>query len=91
MESDASRIRTLFPSAPDASLTAENKDLVDRVLSRLPPEYRLILVLRETQGLNYEELAATLDCSLDAVKSRLKRARQALEEILRHFLEPRTV
>lgn len=88
LESEGGQIRAIIPSDPDSSLAAENRDLVHRVLNQLPPDYRLMLVLRETQGLSYEELAETLDCSLDSVKSKLKRARQALEEILRHFLKP---
>jgi RNA polymerase sigma-70 factor (ECF subfamily) len=80
-------IERLMPSTPDGSAALEDKDLVDRVLGCLSPEHRLILTLREVQGLDYRELTQTLDCSLDAVKSRLKRARQSFEEQLRHFLK----
>ena len=66
----------------------EDADLVRRALAALPDDHRVILVLREVQGLTYAELTEALECSLDAVKSRLRRARQGLEESLRHFLGP---
>jgi RNA polymerase sigma-70 factor (ECF subfamily) len=87
LEEHGDAVEHLLGSEPDASLTQEQRDLVARVLGGLSPEHRLILTLRETQGLDYKELTETLDCSLDAVKARLRRARIAFEEIARHFLE----
>ncbi len=75
-------------SEPDSSAVFENKDLVRRVLERLSPEHRVVLVLKETQGLSYLEMSKALDCTIDAVKGRLKRARAELGEIARHFEEP---
>ncbi len=69
----------------------EDRDLVDRVLSCLSPEERAVLLLREKEQLSYLEIADVLDCSLDAVKARLRRARQALNEKLRHFMERENV
>jgi len=87
-EGEERRVRELFAAQPEAPVSEEDADLLERVLARLPEDYRLILTLREIQGLDYKELAETLDCSLDAVKARLKRARQRLEAIARHFSEP---
>lgn len=84
-------VERLIPAAPDQSAALEDQDLVRRVLDLLPEDHRLILTLRETQGLDYKELMAALDCSLDAVKSRLKRARQGFSELARHFLEEKDV
>lgn len=70
---------------PAPSPDSEGRDLLERALAALPPDYRLILVLREVQGLSYEEAAEAMECSLDSVKARLRRAREALEERLRHF------
>lgn len=64
---------------------AEAADLAARVLGALSPEYRLILTLRDGQGLSYEEIMAVMDCTLDSVKARLRRAREAALERLRHF------
>lgn len=74
---------TKEPAEPrDAS---EEKELVARALSRLPEDYRLILTLREMEGLSYTKLTEVLDCTMDAVKARLRRARQSFEEELRHI------
>jgi RNA polymerase sigma-70 factor (ECF subfamily) len=77
------------PAAPERS--ADDVDLVQRVLAQLSPEYRMILTLREVQGLSYEEIAAAMDCSLDSVKARLQRARKDFADRLRHFLDPLSV
>ncbi len=58
----------------------------EELLQALRPEYREILALREVAGLRYDEIAASLKCSLDSVKARLRRAREELQEKARHFL-----
>lgn len=52
--------------------------LVEWLLSNLPLKQRVCLVLREIQGLNYKEIAQTLKININTVRSRLKRAREAL-------------
>ncbi len=74
-------------ASQDPHTVVANADLVQRALAQLSPDYRLILTLREVEGLSYQELADTLRCSLDAVKAKLRRARQALLERVRHFLD----
>lgn len=81
LEAQGERVSDLLKEpSPHAALEAQ--DLVGRVLDLLSPEYRLVLVLRETQGLSYEEICAATGDSLDSVKARLKRARAELEEKL---------
>jgi RNA polymerase sigma-70 factor (ECF subfamily) len=66
-------------STPDRELT--RKELGSRLkaaIQRLPFEQRTALVLREVQGLRYEEIAFSLGLPVGTVKSRLTRARQAL-------------
>ena len=76
---------------PDPSRALEDRDLALKALSALPPDYRLVLALRELEGLSYEEIAEASGSSLDSVKARLRRARVELEDRLRHFLRPRDV
>jgi RNA polymerase sigma-70 factor (ECF subfamily) len=55
---------------------------LQELIATLAPEFRLTLVLREIQGLTYEEIAEQLECSLGTVKSRISRARNYLKEKL---------
>ncbi len=67
--------------SPEESMErSELQRAVQKCLNTLTDEQRLILVMREMQGLSYEEIAASLDCSLGTVKSRLNRSRQALKQ-----------
>lgn len=61
---------------------SEFNAMVGGALNRLSPEYRTVLVLREMEGYNYDEIAALLDCSLGTVKSRINRGRKALKKEL---------
>ena len=65
--------------SPEALLERRlTRDAVRRGLEQLSPEYRQILLLREIQGLSYEEIADTLDLEVGTVKSRIFRARKRL-------------
>jgi len=72
----------------------ELKEAVQECLNALPDEYRLVLIMREVQGLSYEEIASALKCSAGTVKSRLSRSRAAFkrkaEVILGTFSLPGT-
>lgn len=59
---------------------AELRNLLDQALASLREEQRLVLVLREIEGLDYEAIAAQLDVPIGTVRSRLNRARAALRE-----------
>ncbi|HET8541300.1 MAG TPA: sigma-70 family RNA polymerase sigma factor [Anaeromyxobacter sp.] len=64
---------------PDASLAAaERGDAVRAALARLPEKHRVVLALREIEGLSYGEIAAALGVPVGTVESRLHRARAAL-------------
>lgn len=65
---------------------AERQELqaaVQRAINRLPDEYRVVVIMRDLQGLSYQEIAALLGTTLGTIKSRLHRARQALRAILK--------
>lgn len=65
--------------SPEALLERRmTREAVRRGLDALPPDSRQILLLREIQGLRYEEIAAALDIEVGTVKSRIFRARKRL-------------
>ena len=66
-------------------MRAEVEDDVQRIVSRLSPEQRIVVVLRYTEGLSYEEIARILGCSAGTVASRLNRAHKVLERRLSHL------
>ena len=68
-------------------LQTDNAVLIERALSRLPARFRELLILRELQGLTYQELAARLDIPMGTVMSSLSRARHALRAALGDQLE----
>jgi RNA polymerase sigma-70 factor (ECF subfamily) len=60
----------------------ETRALVQRCIGELPDTYRIVLLLRDIEGLTTEETAKFLDASTAVVKTRLHRARQALRSLL---------
>lgn len=72
------------PTALEGLEKEEMQAEVQRVVSRLGPEQRIVVVLRYTEGLSYEEIAEILGCSRGTVASRLNRAHKVLERRLRH-------
>ncbi len=61
----------------------ERDEMVQTAIARLPVEYREALVLRVSQGLSYEEIAAVLECAVGTVKSRLHNARERVADYLK--------
>ncbi len=76
------------PNPYESLLTRETQALVWTALLRLGESSRTVLILREMEGLPYEEMAEILHVSLGTVKSRLARARQSLREELQAIMEP---
>ena len=71
-----------FPNPEEISRKKELQEAVAKALSELPSDYRLVLTLRDIEGLSAEETAKILKLSIPAVKSRLHRGRIFLRERL---------
>jgi len=56
-------------------------------MSDLPPDLREAITLREIEGLSYEEIAAVMDCPIGTVRSRIFRAREAIDNKLAPLLD----
>jgi RNA polymerase sigma-70 factor (ECF subfamily) len=71
----------------DRVLQAELRQVLDRAVAGLPETYRSVMLLRDVEELSTEETAQVLDVSVDAVKTRLHRARLALRQELDGYLK----
>jgi RNA polymerase sigma-70 factor, ECF subfamily len=72
---------------PDAALERrELETALGRAIAELPEDRRIVVVLRDLEGLSYEEIAQVLELELGTVRSRLYRARADLKEKLERFL-----
>ena len=60
---------------------------VNSAMDALPEELRTAIVLREIEGLSYEEIAGIMDCPIGTVRSRIFRAREAVASKLRPLLD----
>ncbi len=69
-----------FPNPEEVSRKKELQEAVVKALSELPSDYRLVVTLRDIEGLSAEETAKILKLSIPAVKSRLHRGRIYLRE-----------
>lgn len=68
-------------------LRDEIQDTVIRVIDELPEDLRVAITLREVEGLSYEDIAAAMDCPIGTVRSRIFRAREAIDKELKPLLE----
>jgi RNA polymerase sigma-70 factor (ECF subfamily) len=68
-------------------LTEEIREVVERAMEQLPEDLRTAIVLREIEGLSYEEIAEAMDCPVGTVRSRIFRAREAIDKRLQPLLD----
>jgi RNA polymerase sigma-70 factor (ECF subfamily) len=71
----------------NALFGAELKAVVERAISELPEDLRTAVTLREFDGLSYEDIAEVMDCPVGTVRSRIFRAREAIDIKVREQLD----
>jgi RNA polymerase sigma-70 factor (ECF subfamily) len=69
------------------ALRGELVTTIQSAIDELPEELRTAIVLRELDGLSYEEIAGAMDCPIGTVRSRIFRARDAIERRIRPLLD----
>ncbi len=83
---DGDHLRDL--NTPDSMLvTKQVGEAVNRAIDQLPEDLRTAIVLRELEGLSYEEIAESMQCPIGTVRSRIFRAREAIALELRPILD----
>jgi len=83
-----SGIRLRDTDTPDRELARQQMEqVVMRAVEALPEELRAAITLREVEGLSYEEIAQRMDCPIGTVRSRIFRAREAIDAELRPLMD----
>ncbi|MEF9942917.1 MAG: RNA polymerase sigma factor RpoE [Burkholderiaceae bacterium] len=86
---DADQLRDV--DTPDSLLlTKQVGDAVNRAIDKLPEDLRQAIVLRELEGMSYDEIATAMNCPIGTVRSRIFRAREAIALELRPVLDNKT-
>jgi RNA polymerase sigma-70 factor (ECF subfamily) len=68
-------------------LNDEIINAINLAIENLPEDMKTAIILREFEGLSYEEIAQTMDCPVGTVRSRIFRAREAIDEKLSPLLD----
>jgi RNA polymerase sigma-70 factor, ECF subfamily len=73
---------------PEAAvLSDEIHSTVNSAIEALPEDLRTAIILREVEGLSYEEIAEAMECPVGTVRSRIFRAREAIDRSLKPLLD----
>ena len=72
---------------PESNLLADEiRNEVTAVIRKLPPDLRQAIILREFEGLSYEEIAEVMNCPIGTVRSRIFRARESIDSVVKPLL-----
>ncbi len=83
---DATQLRDI--NTPESLLQSKQTGAtINAAMAALPEELRSAILLREIEGLSYEEIAEAMSCPIGTVRSRIFRAREAVAEKLRPLLD----
>src|SRR5256714_9033368 len=94
---DAIQLREIDPAARTAPRAeplphrqmerAEIRERIDNAIAQLSPEHRAVILMKETEGMQYHEIAEALGCSIGTVMARLFYARNKLQNLLKDVYE----
>lgn len=70
----------------ESSLGTELDIIIKKAIAELPEQFKTVIVLRELQGLSYEDIASLTGTNIGTVKSRLARARSKLQQLIKPYL-----
>jgi len=84
---DIEELQKDFDNPENLLLAEEIKQTILTAMNKLPEDLRVAITLREIDGLTYEEIAEAMDCPIGTVRSRIFRAREAVDAKLRPLVE----
>lgn len=68
-------------------MSEEIREAVNQAIEALPEDLRTAIMLRELEGMTYEEIATTMECPVGTVRSRIFRARDAIDKRVRPLVD----
>tara|TARA_Y100001951_G_scaffold88695_1_gene80449 strand:- start:241 stop:519 length:279 start_codon:yes stop_codon:yes gene_type:complete len=84
---DTSTLREL--ESPEANLEREDlRRVIYQAIEELPEELKTAFSLREFSGLSYEDITEVMDCPVGTVRSRIFRAREAIDKRIQELMKP---
>jgi RNA polymerase sigma-70 factor (ECF subfamily) len=84
---DTSTLRDV--ETPDATMEKEDlQRIINKAIDNLPEELRTAFTLREFSGLSYEDITEIMDCPVGTVRSRIFRAREAIDKCIKEAMNP---
>jgi RNA polymerase sigma-70 factor, ECF subfamily len=84
---DTSTLRDV--ETPDATIEKEDlQRIINKAIDNLPEELRTAFTLREFSGLSYEDITVIMDCPVGTVRSRIFRAREAIDKCIKDAMNP---
>ena len=84
---DTSTLRDV--ETPDATMEKEDlQRVINKAIDNLPEELRTAFTLREFSGLSYEDITEIMDCPVGTVRSRIFRAREAIDKCVKEAMNP---
>jgi RNA polymerase sigma-70 factor (ECF subfamily) len=87
-EQSAVESRMRHHDTPEADLLSDEiHQTVNKVIGELPEDLRTAIILREVEGMSYEEIAEAMECPVGTVRSRIFRAREAIDRVLQPLID----
>lgn len=77
-------IKDVSPDPQEETIKGEKIDIIQSIVTKLPPKYQTLVKLRYFQELSYEEIAVEIDAPLGTVKAQLHRARELLYDLVKN-------